>query len=110
MKTLYSLLKDRLNDDASREVLWDDDIVNALADYQKLAVRQAAQMIRDYGGAFVADVVGLGKSYVGAAVLKQFERNDRARGLIICPAHLVSMWERYNEHFELNARWYQWGC
>jgi superfamily II DNA or RNA helicase len=104
IKTLYALLKDRLDDDASREVLWDDEIVNALADYQKLAVRQAAQMIRDYGGAFVADVVGLGKSFVGAAVLKQFERNERARGLVVCPAHLVPMWERYNEHYQLNAR------
>ena len=104
MKTLYSLLKDRLDDDVSRESLWDDEIVNALADYQKLAVRQAAQMIRDYGGAFVADVVGLGKSFIGAAVLKQFERNEQARGLIVCPAHLVPMWERYNEHYQLNAR------
>jgi hypothetical protein len=104
MKTLYSLLKDRLDDDASREVLWDDEIINALADYQKLAVRQAAQMIRDYGGAFVADVVGLGKSFVGAAILKQFERNERTRGLVVCPAHLVPMWERYNEHYQLNAR------
>ncbi len=104
MKTLYSLLKDRIDDDVSREVLWDDEIVNALADYQKLAVRQAVQMIRDYGGAFVADVVGLGKSFVGAAILKQFERNERVRGLIICPAHLVPMWERYNEHYQLNAR------
>ena len=104
MKTLYSLLKDRLDDDASREILWDDEIVDALADYQKVAVRQAVQMIRDYGGAFVADVVGLGKSFVGAAILKQFERNDRARGLIVCPASLVPMWERYNEHYQLNAR------
>ena len=61
-------------------------------------------MIRDYGGAFVADVVGLGKSFIGAAVLKQFERNEQARGLIVCPAHLVPMWERYNEHYQLNAR------
>ncbi len=104
IKTLYSLLKDRLDDEANREVLWDDEIVNALADYQKLAVRQAVQKIRDYGGAFIADVVGLGKSFVGAAILKQFERNERTRGLIVCPAHLVTMWDRYNEHYQLNAR------
>ena len=61
-------------------------------------------MIRDQGGAFVADVVGLGKSFVGAAILKQFERNERARGLIICPATLIPMWERYNEYYQLNAR------
>ena len=61
-------------------------------------------MIRDYGGSFVADVVGLGKSYIGTAIVKHFERTDHARPLIICPAPLVEMWERYNEVYELNAR------
>jgi superfamily II DNA or RNA helicase len=104
MKSLYSLLKDRLEEDSSKEILWDDEIVEALADYQKLAVRQAIQIIRDHGGVFVADVVGLGKSFIGAAILKQFERNERSRSLIICPATLVTMWERYNEQYQLNAR------
>jgi len=34
------------------------------------------QMIRDHGGAFVSDVVGLGKTYIGAAVLKHFVRTQ----------------------------------
>ena len=67
-------------------------------------MRQAVQMIRRYGGCFVADVVGLGKSYIGAAIVKHFERHDRARTLIICPAPLVEMWEYYNEVYQLNAR------
>jgi superfamily II DNA/RNA helicase len=61
-------------------------------------------MIKVNGGVFVSDVVGLGKSYIGAAVLKHFERTDHARPLIICPAPLVEMWERYNEVYQLNAR------
>jgi len=48
--------------------------------------------------------VGLGKSYIGAAVIKHFERIYHARPLIICPAPLQEMWERYNETYELNAR------
>jgi hypothetical protein len=47
------------------------------------AVRQAVQMVKDYGGAFVADVVGLGKSYIGAAIVKHFERTDHTRALIM---------------------------
>jgi len=46
----------------------DDDITRKLADFQKVAVRQAVQITRDFGGSFVADVVGLGKSYIGAAI------------------------------------------
>ena len=104
MKTLYALVKDRLEDEDDRDILWDDEITTRLADFQKVAVRQAIQIIRDYGGAFVSDVVGLGKSYIGAAIVKHFERTDHARPLVICPAPLVEMWERYNEAYQLNAR------
>ncbi len=104
MKTLYALVRDRLEDDDEPELLWDDDIFRKLASFQKVAVRQAVQIVRDYGGAFVSDVVGLGKSYIGAAIVKHFERTDHARPLIICPAPLVEMWERYNEVYQLNAR------
>jgi superfamily II DNA or RNA helicase len=104
MKTLYALVKDRLEGEDDQEILFDSEITRQLADFQKTAVRQVTQIIRDYGGAFVSDVVGLGKSYIGAAIIKQFERIERARPLIICPATLVEMWERYNEVYELNAR------
>ena len=104
LKTLYTLVKDRLEGDEDKDILWDDEITKKLADFQKVAVRQAVQMVRDYGGAFVADVVGLGKSYIGSAIVKHFERTDHARPLIICPAPLKEMWERYNEVYQLNAR------
>jgi superfamily II DNA or RNA helicase len=104
MKTLYALVRDRLEGDDDKEVLWDDEITSRLADFQKVAVKQCVQMIKDYGGVFVADVVGLGKSYIGAAIVKHFERSEHARPLVICPAPLVEMWERYNEAYELNAR------
>jgi superfamily II DNA or RNA helicase len=104
MKTLYSLVRDRLESEEELELIWDDEIFQKLASFQKVAVRQAVQMVRDYGGAFVSDVVGLGKSFIGAAIVKHFERTDHARPLIVCPAPLVEMWERYNEVYELNAR------
>ena len=104
MKTLYALVRDRLEGEDDKDILWDDEITKRLADFQKVAVRQAVQMVKDYGGAFVADVVGLGKSYIGAAIVKHFERTDHARALILCPAPLTEMWERYNEVYQLNAR------
>lgn len=104
MKTLYELVKDRLEGGDEADILWEANITKQLADFQKVAVQQAVQIIRDYGGAFVSDVVGLGKSYVGAAIVKYFEWAENARPLIICPAPLVEMWERYNEVYQLNAR------
>lgn len=104
VKTLYALVHDRLEGEDDRDILWEDEITARLADFQKVAVRQAIQMTRDHGGAFVADVVGLGKSYIGAAIVKHFERTDHARPLIVCPAPLVEMWQRYDEVYQLNAR------
>ncbi|OKH42926.1 helicase [Calothrix sp. HK-06] len=104
MKTLYTLVKDRLEDSAAKDLIIDDEISKQLADFQKVAVNHAVQNIRDYGGAFVSDVVGLGKSFIGAAIVKRFEQTERARPLIICPAPLIEMWERYNEVYQLNAR------
>jgi superfamily II DNA/RNA helicase len=104
MKTLFSLVKDRLEGEEGKEVLWDDEIIKKLADFQKTAVKQAIQIIKDNGGVFVSDVVGLGKSYIGTAIIKHFERTEHVRPLIICPAPLTDMWENYNEVYQLNAR------
>lgn len=104
MKTIYTLVKDRLEDLDSKEILWEDDITKQLAEFQLVAVKQAVQIIRFYGGCFISDVVGLGKSYIGAAIVKHFERTEHVRPLIICPAALTEMWERYNEVYQLNAR------
>ena len=103
MKTLYALVADRIEEGDKSEILWDDEITRSLADFQKAAVRQAIQMIRDFGGVFVSDVVGLGKSYIGAGIVKHFQRVEGARPLIICPKPLEEMWVDYNENFGLDA-------
>lgn len=103
MKTLYTLVADRLEDKDAGEILWNDEITEALADFQKVAVRQAIKMIRRYDGCFVADVVGLGKSFIGAGIVKHFERTEHARPVIFCPKALEDMWTRYNETYHLNA-------
>lgn len=101
MKTLYALVCDRLEDTVPKDIILEDEITKQLAEFQKVAVNNAIQNIRDYGGAFVSDVVGLGKSFIGAAIVKRFEQIERARPLIICPPPLIEMWERYNEVYQL---------
>lgn len=104
VKTLYELVREQLEGAEAEQFLWRDDIAAVLTDFQDHAVRRAIQMIHKHGGCFVSDVVGLGKSYIGAAIVKHFERRYRRRPLIICPAPLVDMWEHYNEAYQLNAR------
>lgn len=104
MKSLYALVVERLDEGDRGEILWDDDLTRSLADFQKTAVRQAVQMIRDHGGVFVSDVVGLGKSYIGAAVVKHFVRTQGVRPLILCPKPLEEMWQDYNDEYSLDAK------
>lgn len=64
-----------------------------LADWQVEAVARAEPILRRRGGVLIADSVGLGKTHVGAALL----RSARARGLncvIITPTPLRAHWRR----------------
>jgi len=104
LKTLYELVRDRLAATEEGGALLFEEIGDVLADFQRAAVHQAIRMIDTYGGCFVADVVGLGKTYVGAAILHHYVRQERAQPLIICPAPLTMMWEGFNAQYNLNAR------
>jgi len=104
IKTAFRLLQGRITSRDDEELLWNDEVNRQLTDFQRDAVQHAVAIIHAYGGAFVADVVGLGKSFIGAAVVKHFQRTESARPLIICPASLTEMWESYNEMFDLQAR------
>ncbi len=104
MKTLFELVSERMEGPADDGTLWDDELTQALAEFQKEAVKKGVQVIREYGGVFIADVVGLGKSYIGAAILKHFRRTEGCRPLIICPAPLKETWEEFSHQFDLGAR------
>ena len=53
--------------------------------YQEDAVFTAQQMLKTYGGVFIADVVGLGKTYMSALLALQLE----GRCLVIAPPSLL---------------------
>ena len=74
-----------------------------LTSFQKDALKQAINIIEKFGGVFVADVVGLGKTYIGAALLDYYYRVKSERSFIICPASLIEMWESVVEEFDLNS-------
>ena len=53
--------------------------------YQLDAVNQALNIIKNYNGVIIADVVGLGKSVIAALIAK----NIGKRGMVICPPGLI---------------------
>lgn len=73
-----------------------------LYEFQRLAVEQCLNMIDHYGGVIVGDVVGLGKTYVGIAILQHLSQ-AQGRPLIICPPALESMWIEFCDNYEVDA-------
>ena len=103
LKSLYELFGRQL--EAPLELPLEPTRRAELTNFQIYAVGRGLDMIRDHGGCYIADVVGLGKSYIGAELLRQVRQSYPHEGqpLIICPAGLVPMWRRFNERFQLGA-------
>ncbi|MFC1869837.1 helicase-related protein [Chloroflexota bacterium] len=53
--------------------------------FQEEAVINARKVLDEYGGAFLSDVVGLGKTYMSALLAQQLD----GRHLVIAPPHLL---------------------
>lgn len=67
---------------------------NKLYKFQRDGVFGAIDKLERYGGAIIADSVGLGKTFEALAVIKYYElRNDRA--LVLCPKRLRDNWTLY---------------
>ena len=54
-------------------------------EYQEQAVLNAKKILEEYGGVFVSDVVGLGKTYISAMLASQLD----GRSLVIAPPMLL---------------------
>lgn len=59
----------------------------ALRPHQQSAVDRVRRAIAQYGGALLADEVGLGKTFVAVALIR-----ESRRALVIAPASLRTMW------------------
>ncbi|MCK5322812.1 MAG: DEAD/DEAH box helicase family protein, partial [Desulfobulbaceae bacterium] len=68
--------------------------------YQEQAVIQALKKLEEYNGVFIADVVGLGKTFITAQLLQQI----RAGILVICPPVLKDYWEESLLSFRVPAQ------
>ena len=74
-----------------------------LTEYQQDAVAAGLAMLDKHSGCYIADVVGMGKTFIGAEILRQLRSRYRELGdpLVICLASLQGMWERTCDRFGL---------
>ena len=103
LKALYELYGQELGAVEQLPLIPRDRI--ELANFQVDAVRRGLSMVENYGGCYIGDVVGLGKTFVGAELLRQLRQSYPSDGppLILCPAGIVPMWQQTNELFGLGA-------
>ena len=85
LKFLYEFLKEKINLD--QEELYKEYYPENFMEleYQKDAVRDAKLKLAEYGGVFLSDVVGLGKTYIAAMLAQQLD----GRNLVIAPPVLI---------------------
>lgn len=84
LKFLYEYLKEKINMDRYE---LDKDLPEHIMDleYQKDAVRDAKMKLEEYGGVFLSDVVGLGKTYIAALLARELDGPN----LVIAPPTLL---------------------
>jgi hypothetical protein len=73
-----------------------------LTSFQTHGVARALRLIKECGGAIVADEVGLGKTFIAGELMRLF-RQRRQRALLICPAQLRdTTWDKFlhNHNFD----------
>lgn len=98
LKTLYEFFKEEINADKENfQTLLPEGYMRL--QYQIDAVTQARQKIDAYGGVFISDVVGLGKTYICAMLANTFNRNTYK--LFICPPVLVDYWREVLQEFDV---------
>ena len=80
LKSLYEYFKDELNrnDKVFTNYLPQDFMK---FEYQEQAVLNAKKILEEYGGVFISDVVGLGKTYISAMLASQLD----GRTIVIAP-------------------------
>lgn len=87
LKTLYEYYKDVIEDEEKiSEETYGKEYIEYK--YQTEAVALAYNKLQEYGGVFISDVVGLGKTYITAMLLKKLNK----RALILTPPQLEHNW------------------
>ncbi len=103
LKFLYEYFKDELNQPEDLFVTYYPTNFKKL-EYQEQAVLNAKKILEEYGGVFISDVVGLGKTYITAMLVNQLD----GRTLVIAPPVLLDKnnpgsWPNVFSDFKVHA-------
>jgi len=98
LKFLYEYFKEEINTDDDFDAYLPEGFLDLA--YQRQAVISARRILDAYNGVFLADVVGLGKTFISALLAQQL---TDGRILVICPPVLKEYWEETFRDFRVPA-------
>jgi len=107
LKFLYEYFKEEINQEDELEHSYRPENFKELK-YQDHAVINAKKIVEEYGGVFLSDVVGLGKTYMGTMLCEELP----GRTLILAPPHLIDennegSWENAFKNFGFRSKDYK---
>lgn len=102
LKFLYEYFYDEINMEQVFDVEDLPDNYMKL-DYQINAIAKINKIVNEYGGAFISDVVGLGKTYIAAMFAKTLENN---KILVIAPPPVITNWQGAFKDFNIKSKNY----
>lgn len=79
----------------------DNPLLAHLTEFQLSAYQAAKGILRRYGGVFIADVVGLGKTYIALAIISWLERTLGQNAVVVGPPAVLEQWELLRSEFRL---------
>lgn len=105
LKFLYEYFKEEINEEILDHRYRPENFKELK--YQDHAVINARKIVDEYGGVFLSDVVGLGKTFMGTMLCQELNR----RVLVLAPPHLIDednpgSWENAFRTFGFRARDY----
>ncbi|MCE9508316.1 MAG: helicase [Alphaproteobacteria bacterium] len=106
LKLLYEYFQEEINQTGDEDAYIPEDYMKLA--YQDQAVTSSVQIIKKYGGVFLSDVVGLGKTYISALLAQRLHKDGRI--LVLAPPHLLDRnnqgsWTNVFYHFGVSAKY-----
>ncbi len=101
IKALYELQKKdiRREEEKAKPGLPESRV--ELTEFQEDAVLRVFSRLQKYRAIFIADSVGLGKTWIAKKIIEEFGFYRRKRFLVLCPAQLRGMWTRETKNLIL---------
>jgi superfamily II DNA or RNA helicase len=81
----------------------ENPVLEHLTDFQRSAYEAGKGILRRYGGVFLSDVVGLGKTYIAMAIMSWLERTYDERSVVVGPPAVQEQWRALGETFRVQV-------